>query len=66
MIQPFEDYTIETYFELEPSEELVFRTECRSAIMLDGGIRFHFKPEEDPHYDNVAVGMMPKMYFKCY
>lgn len=66
VVKPFEDYVIETYFELDPTEELVYRTECRSTIALDGGIRFQFKPEDGADYDNVAIGMIPKLYFKSY
>lgn len=64
IIQPFEDYAIETQWELESGDELILRTECRGEVMLDGGVRFQFKLIEDLDYDNVTDGLVSRLYFK--
>lgn len=64
VVQPFADYEIETTWELVDDEMLVFRTECRNEVMLDGGIRFRFNHHLDLPYDNVNKGLIAKFYFK--
>lgn len=64
IVQPFEDYEIETQWELEDGDELVLRTECRSEVMLDGGVRFQFKHDDDLDYDNTTEGLVSRLYFK--
>lgn len=66
VVSPFEEYEIETEWQLEPSDELVLRTECRPEIMLDGGIRFQFKSRDGLDYNNVTEGLISKLYFKKY
>lgn len=64
IVQPFEDYVIETQWELESGDLLVLRTECKSEIMVDGGVRFQFKRDDDLEYDNVTEGLVSRLYFK--
>lgn len=64
IIQPFHLYEIESKWNLEESDELVFRTECREIVMLDGGIRFQFKRKPNLDYDNVTDGLVSRLYFK--
>lgn len=64
IIQPFQDYEIETTWEFLDDEMLVFRTECRNEVMLDGGIRFRFNHRSDLPYDNVSKGLVARFYFK--
>lgn len=64
IIQPFQLYEIKSDWELEDGEELIFRTECRDEVMLDGGVRFQFKRKVDIIYDNVAEGLVSRLYFK--
>lgn len=64
VVQPFEDYEIETTWDLIDDEMLVFRTECRNEVMLDGGIRFRFNHHLDLPYDNVSRGLIARFYFK--
>lgn len=64
IVQPFEDYAIETLWELESGDELILRTECRKEVMLDGGVRFQFKLTEGLDYDNVTDGLVSRLYFK--
>lgn len=64
IIQPFHVYEIESKWDLEEGDELVFRTECRNEIMLDGGIRFQFKCDPNLDYDNVTDGLVSRLYFK--
>lgn len=64
IIQPFQLYEIESNWELEEGEELILRTELRDEVMLDGGVRFQFKRKPDLTYDNVAEGLLSRLYFK--
>lgn len=64
IVQPFEDYEIETQWELEDGDELVLRTDCRPEVMLDGGVRFQFKRRDQLEYDNVTEGLVSRLYFK--
>jgi len=64
ILQPFEEYEIETKWELDSNESLLFRTGCRNEIMLDGGVRFQFQPDTSLDYDNVSEGLLVKLYFK--
>ncbi|XP_037044955.1 BTB/POZ domain-containing protein 6-A-like isoform X1 [Bradysia coprophila] len=64
ILQPFEQYEIETKWELDDGESLLFRTDCRSEVMLDGGVRFQFQPDENLDYDNVSEGLVYGLYFK--
>lgn len=64
IIQPFHLYEIESKWDLEEGDKLVFRTECREEIMLDGGIRFQFKRKPNLDYDNVTDGLVSRLYFK--
>lgn len=64
IIQPFQLYEIESNWELEENEELTIRTECRDEVMLDGGVRFQFKRKSDITYDNIAEGLVSRLYFK--
>lgn len=64
IIQPFQLYEIESNWDLEDGDELVMRTECRDEVMLDGGVRFQFKRKPDITYDNVAEGLISRLYFK--
>lgn len=64
IIQPFHLYEIESKWNLEEGDELVFRTECREEIILDGGIRFQFKRKPNLDYDNVTDGLVSRLYFK--
>lgn len=64
IVQPFEDYEIETQWELEDGDELILRTDCRTEVMLDGGVRFQFKHSDGLDYDNVTEGLVSRLYFK--
>lgn len=64
ILQPFEEYEIETQWELDGDESLLFRTDCRSEVMVDGGVRFQFQPDASLDYDNVSEGMLAGLYFK--
>lgn len=64
IIQPFQLYEIESNWDLEDGEELTLRSECREEVMLDGGIRFQFKRKSELTYDNVAEGLISRLYFK--
>lgn len=64
IVQPFEDYEIETDWELEDGDELLIRTECKGEIMVDGGVRFQFKHSDGLGYDNVTEGLVSRFYFK--
>lgn len=66
IVQPFEDYEIETEWQLEPTDQLILRTHCKSEVMLEGGIRFQFKKRGDVKYDNVSEGLIAKIYFKIW
>lgn len=64
ILQPFEEYEIETKWELDSDESLLFRTDCRNEVMLDGGVRFQFQPDSNLDYDNVSEGLIVSLYFK--
>ncbi len=64
ILQPFEEYEIETKWELDSGESLLFRTDCRNEVMLDGGVRFQFQPDANLDYDNVSEGLVVGLYFK--
>lgn len=64
IIQPFQLYEIESNWELEDGEELTLRIGCREEVMLDGGVRFQFKRKPNQTYDNVAEGLVSRLYFK--
>lgn len=64
VMQPFEEYEIETNWELDSDESLLFRTDCRNEVMLDGGVRFQFQPDANLDYDNVSEGLLVGLYFK--
>lgn len=64
VMQPFEKYEIETQWELDGDESLLFRTDCRNEVMLDGGVRFQFEPDSQLDYDNVSEGLLVGLYFK--
>lgn len=64
VVQPFQDYEIETDWELDGGEELVIRTECRNEVMIDGGIRFQFLHRPNILYDNVTEGLVARFYYK--
>lgn len=64
IVQPFEEYEIETIWELDGDEQLLFRTDCRNEIMLDGGVRFQFHTDVSLDYDNVSEGLLAGLYFK--
>lgn len=66
VVSPFEEYEIETEWQLEDSDELVLRTQCRPEVMIDGGIRFQFKSRDGLDYNNVTEGLIAKLYFKKY
>lgn len=64
IIQPFQLYKIESNWDLEDDEQLILRTECLEEVMLDGGVRFQFKRSPKCSYDNVAEGLISRLYFK--
>ncbi|KAJ6639827.1 BTB/POZ domain-containing protein 3, partial [Pseudolycoriella hygida] len=64
ILQPFEEYEIETKWDLDGDESLLFRTDCRREVMLDGGVRFRFQPDTNLDYDNVSQGLLVGLYFK--
>lgn len=64
IVQPFEDYEIETKWELDGDESLLSRTDCRNEIWLDGGVRFQFQADVNLDYDNVSEGLLMGLYFK--
>lgn len=64
IIQPFQLYEIETKWDVEDGEQLILRTECHEEVMLDGGVRFQFTRKADCSYDNVAEGLISRLYFK--
>lgn len=64
ILQPFEKYEIETKWDLDSDESLLFRTNCRNEVMLDGGVRFQFQPDANFDYDNVSEGLLVGFYFK--
>lgn len=64
IIQPFHLYEIESKWDLEEGDELIFRTECREEVMIDGGIRFQFTRKSNLDYDNVTDGLVSRLYFK--
>lgn len=64
ILQAFEEYRIESDWELEVGDRLVFRTACRDEVMIDGGVRFQFKRVPELNYDNVEEGLIMKLHFK--
>ena len=64
VMQPFTEYEIETTFELQEDESLLFRTHCRDEIMVDGGVVFKFLRHDEVPYNNVEEGLIAKLYFK--
>lgn len=64
IVQPFVEYEIATEWDLDEGEQLVFRTQCRSEVMVDGGFRFQFHQHDNCGYDNIAEGLLARMYFK--
>lgn len=64
IVQAFEQYEIETEWELEDGDGLVLRTDCRTEVMLDGGVRFQFKRRDGLDYDNATEGLVSRLYFK--
>lgn len=69
VVQPFVEYEIETEWDLDEGEQLVFRTHCRSEVMVDGGFRFQFHQKNNNNkcdYDNIAEGLLARLYFKSW
>lgn len=64
VVQPFVEYEVQTDWELDDGEALNFRTQCRSEVMVDGGYRFQFHKCDHVAYDNIAEGLVARMYFK--
>jgi len=64
ILEPFQDYQIETKWSMANGERLIFRTQCHSEVMLDGGIRFQFKHVSNSPFDSVSDGLVSRLYFK--
>lgn len=65
VLQPFVEYQIHTEWDLDEGDQLVFRTSCRSEVMVDGGVRFQFIGYDRLRtHDNIDEGILTKMYFK--